>query len=126
MQSNTGGRELRLEKLRTLLVELVLSLRRQYLAAGGNAITHWERLENAIVAAARQSGTIDRWTTKIRNKLNLSGLSGDDARILLDLCSQVKELGADRECLGLAREETALLIAMARKCAEERREKSNG
>ena len=98
----------------------------EYLAAGGNAVTHWERIENMCVASARQAGTIDRWTTKVRNKLGLTGLLGEDGRILLELCSYVSESKADRECLQLIRNETGLLMAMARKCAEERKEARNG
>lgn len=75
-----------------------------------------------MIAAARQSGTVDRWSSKVRSKLGVGAPGGEDSRILLDLCNQVREWSADRACLQLLREEHALLIAMARKCAEERKE----
>lgn len=112
------------EKLRTQIVEVILSYRRQYLASGSSALTHWDVLQNRALSAARRTGTIDRWTSMYRKNLQLPAPDSLGSSAILDLTTFVRELGsgADGQALAIIREEIGLLMAMARKCAEERKE----
>jgi hypothetical protein len=115
------------EKLRTMTVEVILSNRRQYLALGANALTHWDMLHNRALSAVRRSGTVDKWVSLFRRSLQLAAPDSSACSVILDLTTTVKELRADGATLAMIRDELGLLMAMARKCAEERKEaKANG
>jgi hypothetical protein len=112
------------EKLRTQIVEVLIAYRRQYLATGASALTHWDILQNRTMSAARRSGTMDQWVSLLAQKLQLQAPDKGACSAILDLTAFVRELGsgADGVALSMIRSELGLLMALTRKCAEERRE----
>ena len=111
-----------LERLRTKTVELLLELRRAYLAHGGNAITHWDRIQNVLLSACRRCESPDEVATSMCRSLQLPALGSSGSRALIDLGAAVRELGAARAWLDVCERETGLIMAMARLSAEERRD----
>ena len=108
--------------LKQLLVEWILALRAEYLAAGANAVTHWEHLQTRPLAAARTCGTLDEWITLTRRKLQLGAPSRDSSRCSVALISEVQDQGwRDVDVLRLVERRIALLIAESRAEAEERK-----
>lgn len=112
------------EKLRTLIVEVLIAYRRQYLANGGSPLNHWDILQNRSLSAARRSGTMDQWVSLLARGLQLQAPDKGACSAILDLTTFVRELGsgADGTTLSMIRTELGLLMALTRKCAEERRE----
>jgi hypothetical protein len=111
------------ETLRTLTVELMLDLRSQYLRTPGcNALTHWEQLTTRMRACARMSESVDEWATMMLRRLQIPAPSKYSSDSLLTLSHAVRELGAASDWLELIEREHALLIAIARKTSEERRD----
>lgn len=111
------------EQLRTLTVEMLLELRRAYLATPGcNPLKHWDQLQNRMLSAARRSASPDEWATLMQRGLQLPALSKSGCRALIDLGGTVRELGAAADWLALIERELGLVMAMTRLAAEKRRE----
>lgn len=110
------------ESLRTKTVELLLELRRAYLAAGGSPLKHWDQIQNRMLSAARRSASPDEWATKMQRGLQLPTLGKAGCQALVDLGAAVRELEAEREWLEMIEREYGLLMAMARLAADRRRE----
>ena len=105
-----------------MLVEVILSNRRQYLAGGASALTHWDMLHNRALSAARRSSTVDKWVSLYRRGLQLGAPDSSACSAIVDLTGTVRELNADSATIAMIRDEIGLLMALARKCAEERKE----
>ena len=110
------------EKLRTLTVEFVLEVRAAYLKNGGGPLKHWEQIQARMIGAARRSATADEWATAVVRRLQLPALGSNGSRALHDLCAAVRESGATGEWLTMIEREYGLLLAMARRISEERRD----
>lgn len=111
------------ERLRTLLVELLLDVRSQYLQTPGcNVLKHWDQMASRMRAASRMTETADEWTTHLMRSLQIPSPNKYSSASLLALTSQAREWRADGELLDLIERELGLLIAMTRKCAEERKD----
>jgi hypothetical protein len=111
------------ERLRTLTVELLLELRSAYLGTPGcNVLKHWDQLQSRMLAASRQSESVEEWTTKMVRTLQLGALRVDSSRSSRDLADFVRENNCSRAWLDLIEREFGYLIAMARGIAEQRKE----
>jgi hypothetical protein len=114
------------EKLRTETVEVLLSIRAAYLAQGANALKHWTQLSDRMRGAVRTSESPEEWyTTMLRTLQIRAAPSLLSSTCLLELADHVRELGAASEWLDMVEREYGLLIAMARKTAEERRDREH-
>ena len=113
-----------LERLRTMTVEVLLTVRAMYLSeyGGSVALKHWEHLQTRAMSAARRAANPDEWTTLVLRGLRLQSVSKSASRALVDLGSAVKELGAQQAWLDMVEREIGLLMAMARLAAEERQQ----
>ncbi len=110
-------------KLLGLLTEFLLALRREYLATGANAITHWEQLQNRMTTAARTSVNVADWITRTRTTLRLPAPSRDSSHCSVALEREIAEESLrDADVLRLIERRAPLLVARARVLAEERKE----
>lgn len=110
------------EKLRTLTVEVLLELRNAYLRDGANPLKHWEQLQNRMRSASRRSRTPEEWATMIARGLQLRAFGSSGSQALIDLVAVVAEQGCAAEWLDLVEREYGFLMALTRRCAEQRRE----
>lgn len=115
------------ERLRTLVVELLLTVRRQYARTSGfNPIKQWEILSNRMRAAARTSENADVWSTNLLRGLQVEAPDKDSSACLIELTAWVREHRATDAMLDLIEKEHALLVAMARSLLDKRREQAAG
>lgn len=111
------------ERLRTLTVEVLLALRAEYLRTpSANALKNWDLLQSRMRGAARTCATPEEWATTIARKLQIGAMSPSSARCLTDLVHVVTEQRCAAAWLDLVERETGYLMAMARLCAEQRKE----
>lgn len=109
--------------LRALLMEWLLALRREYLATGANAITHWDQLQTRMIAASRTTGTVAGWVSKVRYSLRLGAPSRDSSQCSTALERETQEERVkDADVLRLVERRAPMLVALARVTAEERKE----
>lgn len=109
------------ERLRTVLVEMLLEIRAAYLKNGASPLKHWDQLQNRSLSAARRASTADEWVTMLCRGLQLPSLSSSASSALLALSHEARETG-QRVCLDVVERDLTLLLAMARKIAEDRRD----
>lgn len=109
------------EHLIDLTVDLVLELRSQFLAAGANAIKHWDQLTDRVRGATRTCAGPEEWFTKIHRDLKIASPSRGAALASERLTEAVRRYGV-RAWLALVEREYAFVIAKARRISEERRE----
>lgn len=108
------------ERARSALVEFVLVVRRSYLRAGANPIKHWEQLQNRALSAVRRAGSVDEWTTLLPRGLQLpTTLDSTGSSAIWELSKVAQDIG-HTAVLDLMEREAGLIMAMARKLAEER------
>lgn len=110
------------ERLRSLIVEFLLEVRAAYLRAGGSPLKHWDQMQNRMRSAARRTSSPAEWATQLLRGLQLPAPSSLASQALLDLDGYVREAGVGRAWLALIELEYGLLMALTRKCAEQRRE----
>lgn len=114
------------EKLRTLVVEFLLDVRRQYARTSGfNPLEQWNLLSNRMRSAARTSGTVDQWCTSLMRSLQIEAPDKASSDSLLALSHWVVETDAHLQMMGLIETEFGHMVAMARKILDERREAYN-
>lgn len=109
------------EQLRSLTVEMILEVRRAYLASGASPLKHWDQLQNRALSSARRASSADEWVTMLCRGLQLPALSSSASRALLDLTHAVREMGAAGQWLSMLDREIGLVMALARVSSEERR-----
>lgn len=110
------------ERLRTLLVEMLMELRRAYLQTpGAKMLEHWRILLDRMQAAARSSRNADEWATQTARWLQIQQLGNSASSTLLDLSHFVREREAWPEMRHLLDRERGLLEALGRKMADERK-----
>lgn len=108
------------EALLSKTVNVVLEMRRQYLANGGNSLKHWQQIHDRMRMSARTSASVAEWLTKMQRALQLSVPSSS-------LSSAIAQLSDEAECipqpawLDLLEREHAYIMAMARLEAEDRK-----
>jgi hypothetical protein len=111
----------RAERLRTKTVELLLEVRRAYLAIGANPIKHWDQIQSRMLSAARRSTTVDEWVSSLCRGLGLPALNSLASSAVVSLSAEVREADVSREWLDLMQREYGLLMAMTRLAADEAR-----
>lgn len=113
------------EGLRTKTVEVLLVLRAAYLRTPqANTLKNWDLLQSRMRAAARTCVSPEEWATKIQRDLQIPALNNSASRVLTELVHAVTETGARLEWLDLIEREHGYLVAMARLCAEKRKEEA--
>lgn len=114
------------EKLRTETVEVLLTIRAAYLAQGANALKHWTQLQDPMRGACRTSESPEEWFTTMLRTLQIQAApSVSSSGCLLELSGHVRERGCAPDWLDMVEREYGLLIAMARKVAEQRRDRDH-
>lgn len=110
------------ERLRTLLVEMLMEYRREYLRTpGAKMLEHWRILLDRMQASARSSRNADEWATMTARGLQIQQLGSSACSTLLDLSNFVRERDAWREMRHLLDRERGLLEALGRRMSEERK-----
>lgn len=111
------------ERLRTLTVEVLLALRAEYLRTPqANILKHWDMIQTRMRSASRTCATPEEWATSVARRLQIGTLGVASARCLTDLVHVVTEKRCASDWLDLVERETGYLMAMARLCAEQRKE----
>ncbi|HSR51460.1 MAG TPA: hypothetical protein VLV83_11570 [Acidobacteriota bacterium] len=100
------------------MVDLILAVRKQYLAAGANPLKHWTQIQDRLLAASRMEAETGPLVTLLARKLQLPALSKQASSILLMLSEAFEK----DELAELVEEEIDFLIAKARAEAERRKE----
>lgn len=114
------------ERLRTLTVEVLLTVRAAYLAEGNNALKHWTRITDRMRGACRTSENPEEWYSTILRTLQIqSAPSLASSRCLLELADYVRERGCAEDWLDLIEREWGLVIAIMRDAAEKKAEARN-
>lgn len=109
------------ERLRTLLVEMLLDLRWAYSKTSGfKRLEQWQIVLNKMVSAVNTSGNADEWATLAAKMLQIEQLGSSACSTLLELSTFVRERGAWREMRHVILRERGLLEALARRVNEER------
>ena len=98
--------------MRGHLVEYVIEVRREYLANGASALTHWTQIEQRIRASARTTETAAEWSCDVARRLRLGAASVARSSVMADLVASAA--GRDRDVLDLVEREAPLVMAMAR------------
>ena len=108
------------ERLRTLLVEMLLAFRREYLQTPqAKVLEHWRILLDKMQVASRSSRNADEWATQVAKSLQIQQLGNSTCSHLLELSNYVREHDAFPEMRHLIDRERGLLEALGRKSAEE-------
>lgn len=109
------------EQLRTLLVEVVLEVRQQYLwGPSPNVPKHWEQLHGRMKQAARTTQTAEEWASRFTRGMGVQALTSQGSQALIDLVHFVTEQDATLEFFGTLDREHSYLIALARLTADNR------
>lgn len=113
--------------LRARLSNLIVAVRRQYLANGGKPMSNWEDLDARLRLALRVTGTmealLDRWLRDLRIPLPDSSTSS----AMLAFRDEVEEqrgagwIASDRALFQLLETQRALAMAEAREMVERAR-----
>jgi hypothetical protein len=105
--------------MRGATVDLILSLRAQYLANGASPLKHWDQISERIQASIRQTSTVDQWCSLMMRQLQLQSPSLNSASSIAALRSTVgvHVLAWQR----MVANETGALMADARLLAEQRK-----
>lgn len=111
------------ERLRSLLVEMLLEFRRGYLrTTGANTLEHWRIILDRMRQAAKQTRNCDEFATKVQRRLQIQQLGSSGCSALLALSHAVREADAWREVRQIVEKETGLLEALARRIVEAAKE----
>ena len=108
------------EALTDATVDVVMELRRQYLAGGANALKHWDQITDRLRAATRTCAGPEEWVTKLCRDLQIAAPSSSLSSASETLAEMARRYGA-AAWLALVEREYAFMIAKARRLAEERR-----
>jgi len=125
MKGTDDEHALYLRGLRTLTVDLILRLRRDHLAGGGNPLTHWDRLLAVARTGANQATGLRDWCDQAMRRLQIEspGRSLSSAIRALDAQLEVGPGAVSSErhgrWLDMVSTDAAYLVALARVRAEE-------
>jgi hypothetical protein len=109
------------KRLHDVTVEMLLEMRAAYLAAGANPLKHWDQLQDRLRSSARTSAGVAEWSTAMARALRLPAPNSRYSDALVALDNAVDDVGT-AEWLAMLDAEWGLLIALARACAERRKE----
>lgn len=115
--------ERKADAVRDAAVAVMMATRAEYLAAGANALKHWDQLHDRLHLALRTSSTAEQLVTSLRRGLHLSAPSSDSSAAAIDL---VTAMDADPSaCMDMLESEIGLVMARSRVEAERRRDAKN-
>lgn len=107
------------ERLRSLLVEMVIEFRRGYLRTPQkNLLKHWQIILNRMRSAVMSTSSVDEWVTQVQRRLQIPALGNSGSSALLDLGGHVREHDLWAELRDIVWRETGLIEALARRIAE--------
>lgn len=110
------------ERLEKLTTDLILELRRAYLAAGASPLKHWDQLQARVRMAARTSSSLAEWVTSVSRSLNLSSPANSLSLATKTLGLAIAETCYPEEWLALVESEHTYLMACARLEAQRRKQ----
>jgi len=97
--------------IETLTVNVILAFRAEHLHAGGNGITHWDKLQNALRVGSRTCADTTEWLTTVRNQLQIGAPDDRSAALICDL---IKAAGPGVAYLEMIESRYGKLMARAR------------
>lgn len=104
------------------LVDLVLGVRAQYLAAYPKAsLKHWDQIQERLRASARTSGTLSEMTTSLLRLLNIPAPSKATSSAVLAIESVGEEMAGHR-VMSWIESNFALIMARSRLESERRKD----
>lgn len=110
----------RRDRVLDAVVALLMTVRGEYLAAGANALKHWQQIHDRALLATRTSERISEWGTTLAHELQLGSPSSSRSSALIALCDEVD--ADDAEALDLIESELQIVMARCRLEADRRRE----
>lgn len=110
----------RRDRLIDAVVAYLLTVRGEYLAAGANALKHWQQIQDRALLATRTSERISEWTSSVARELQLGSPSSSRSSATLALTDLVD--ADDGEALDVIEVELGYIMARCRVEAERRRE----
>lgn len=102
------------------VVDVLLEVRREFLANGGSALKHWTQLHDRALLATRTSGRVSEWVTTLAREMRL-GVPSSLRSSATDALVQEVDLD-DAETLDVIEDELGYLMARCRLEAERRRD----
>jgi len=111
------------EEIEGRTVDLIMEVRREYLASGANPLKHWDQLQDRIRVAARTSTSVAEWVTTLSRSLGLAAPSNSRSLVISKLAETVGHVCTPDEWLDLVENEHSYLIAMGRLRAQESKER---
>ncbi|MGE0493310.1 MAG: hypothetical protein AB7S38_29145 [Vulcanimicrobiota bacterium] len=111
------------EEIEGRTVDLILAVRREYLAGGANPLKHWDQLQDRIRVAARTSTSVAEWVTTLSRSLGLAAPSNSRSLAISKLAETVGHVCTPDEWLDLVEREHSYLIAMGRLRVQEAKER---
>lgn len=113
----------RKRELETMLVEVLLSFRQQYLRTpGANTLENWRIVLDRMVASSRSSETVDKWFTMVQKRLQIPQLGKELSSDLLSLSQYVHDNDVWPEARNMIERERGLLEALGRSISDKRKE----
>lgn len=112
-----------MQDLRILTRDLLLEVRAQYLAAGASPLKHWDQLADRLRAAIATTATPEELVTSLLRGLNLSAPSSSVSWAMVRLSDEVAAMNATRPYFDMLEREYALVHALTRLEAEDRKER---
>lgn len=115
-----------LRKIETAALEMMLEIRRAYIASvnGKVAMNYWEQLQNRARAAALTTAGASEWVSAVIRGLRIGSLNSSGSRALLDLVKVCDETENGHDLfLRYVEREHATLIALTRRVVEEKKER---
>lgn len=104
------------------VVDLLLEVRREYLASGANALKHWQQIHDRALLATRTSARMDEWLTTLRRSLGLGSPNSSTSSAMVALATEVD--ADDAEALDTIEDTLGLIMARCRLEAERRKGES--
>lgn len=113
-----GQEQVELFRQRTM--DVILALRAQYLAMGGNSLTHWDQIAARATGALRTTTTAAQWTSEVLRRLRIVAPSSSLSLAMVALEADVDGRGLSATWRLVMRRELPVVIAEARLEAEAR------
>lgn len=109
------------ERLRSETVDLLLTVRNQYLAAGASPLKHWDQIQTRLRSAARTSTNVPEWITALARSLGLPAPTKRRSLATDKLERTVGTHGCATQWLDLLEDEHGYLIAKCQLLADQRK-----
>lgn len=121
--ANQRMKEHQKEEVEDRTIDVILAVRREYLASGANPLKHWDQLQDRIRVAARTSTNVAEWVTTLSRSLGLSAPSNSRSLAISRLAETVGHVCTPDEWLDLVEREHSYLVAMGRLRVQEAKDR---